>query len=99
MVRKPSRQTMDVIVLFLETPTEWLYGYDLSRRLGIPSGTLYPILIRLSDRGHLERKWVDSEIEGRPRRHMYRITEGGAVWARSMRPNNVVDLRPALGES
>jgi DNA-binding PadR family transcriptional regulator len=45
------------------------------------SGTLYPILMRLSDRGLLESKWQPSP-EGRPLRHLYRLTAEGARFAR-----------------
>lgn len=67
-------------------PAEWHYGYELSRRLAIPAGSLYPALIRLSDDGLLDAKWVVPEQGGRPR-HLYRITEAGAAFvaARSTR--------------
>ena len=32
----------------------WRYGYDLGKETGLKSGSLYPILIRLADRGLLE---------------------------------------------
>lgn len=79
--RLPSFQTTAVLSAFLESPTEWTYGYDLSKRLDIASGTLYPILMRLSERTHLETRWTESTSEGRPRRHMYRLTIAGRAWA------------------
>ena len=45
------------------------------------SGTLYPILMRLSDQGHLEAKWAESPAQGRPPRHIYRLTTAGKAWA------------------
>ena len=81
MARRPSAQTIAVLAALLDSPTTWAYGYDLSMRLGIPSGTLYPILMRLHDRGRLETRWSDSATRGRPPRHMYRLTEGGRAWA------------------
>ena len=83
MTRRPSAQTRDVLVAFLESPDDWRYGYDMSRQLGISSGTLYPILMRLSDRGQLETRWSEPEAKGRPPRHMYRLTAGGRAWASS----------------
>ena len=80
-MRRPSRQTIEVLQALLAQPGEWAYGYDLSSDLGIPSGSLYPILMRLHERGVLEARWVDSPTEGRPPRHMYRLTEEGAGWA------------------
>jgi PadR family transcriptional regulator PadR len=56
MARHPSPQTLSVIDAFLEEPQLWLYGYDTTKTLGMASGTLYPILIRVSDRGHLETR-------------------------------------------
>ena len=79
--RRPSVQTTAVLIAFLDSPSDWRYGYEMSKRLGLPSGTLYPILMRLSDRGQLETQWTESLVEGRPPRHMYRLTEAGRVWA------------------
>ncbi len=39
------------------SPRRWRYGYDLSKETGLKSGTLYPLLIRLSDQGLLEAEW------------------------------------------
>ncbi|MEE9184094.1 MAG: helix-turn-helix transcriptional regulator [Acidimicrobiia bacterium] len=79
--RRPSTQTATVLSAFLESPGEWFYGYDLSKRLGLPSGTLYPILMRLEDRSHLETRWTEPTDGGRPPRHMYRLTTAGRAWA------------------
>jgi PadR family transcriptional regulator PadR len=83
--RRPdaSPQTVQVLAAFMEAPDAWHYGYDLSRRLGLRSGTLYPILVRLSERGCLETRWVDPERAGRPPRHTYRLTAEGRALARS----------------
>jgi DNA-binding PadR family transcriptional regulator len=56
------------------------YGYDLARATGLASGTLYPILIRLEERGLLEARWEMGE--GRPR-HVYRLTPDGLAYARA----------------
>lgn len=63
--------------MLAESPDEWRYGYDLSRVTGLKSGTLYPLLIRLSDQGLLESKWQAPTVQGRPPRHTYRITAAG----------------------
>ena len=76
-----SPQTLLVFAALLESPDEWHYGYGLSRRTGLKSGTLYPVLIRLADRGWLETRWIDSVGPGRPRRHNYRLTTTGALGA------------------
>ncbi|SRR5579883_1547187 len=76
-----TRQTVDVLELFLESPAEWKYGYDLSRRTGLKSGTLYPILMRLADHELLEACWEPGDT-GKPPRHMYRLTPAGLRYAR-----------------
>ena len=79
--RQPSAQTIHVLSAFLDSPNNWLYGYDLSKRLGLSSGTLYPILMRLTDRGQLETRWVQPDTPGRPPRHIYRLSNDGRTWA------------------
>jgi DNA-binding PadR family transcriptional regulator len=77
-----SRQTLIVLTSLLDQPSEWRYGYDLSRQTGLQSGTLYPILMRLCASEWLETRWEDSPESGRPPRHMYRLTAEGRRWAR-----------------
>lgn len=38
---------------------------------------MYPILMRLADRGQLETKWERDPPAGRPPRHLYRLTAAG----------------------
>ncbi|WP_117214807.1 PadR family transcriptional regulator [Allorhizocola rhizosphaerae] len=78
MTRSFSPQTVAVLRLLAEDPSAWVHGYDIARRIGLKSGTLYPILMRLAERGLLEARWEDAEQPGRPRRHAYRLTDGGA---------------------
>ena len=73
---------MSLLGVLIERPRSWRYGYELSQETGLASGTLYPILMRLSDRGFLDSKWEDSPERGRPPRHMYRLTPEGAAFAR-----------------
>jgi DNA-binding PadR family transcriptional regulator len=92
MTRRPSAHTLSLFAALIEQPRAWQYGYELSQTTGLQSGTLYPILMRLCDRGLLESKWQPSPQRGRPPRHMYRLTAAGAVsvreaLARSADPN------------
>jgi PadR family transcriptional regulator PadR len=80
-----SPQTRAVFAALHDHPAQWRYGYDLSRETGLASGTLYPILGRLTDRGLLETRWEDDPPEGRPRRHLYRLTALGATRAAELR--------------
>ena len=81
-VRRPSASTQALLAVLAQQPRVWRYGYELSRLADLQSGTLYPILMRLCDRGVLESKWQPSREEGRPPRHMYRLTSAGVLFAR-----------------
>ncbi|MEA2447857.1 MAG: PadR family transcriptional regulator, regulatory protein PadR [Actinomycetota bacterium] len=80
--RELSRGTVELAVLAL-IQTKPRYGYDLLTSLGaatggslsIKEGTLYPVLHRLEDAGHIEATW---QAEGRaaPRKY-YGITKQG----------------------
>jgi DNA-binding PadR family transcriptional regulator len=97
-----SPQTQAVLVALRGRPADWRYGYDLSRETGLASGSLYPILGRLADRGLLETRWEDDPPEGRPRRHLYRLTTDGVALAvavrRDEKPARAARRRPAVGE-
>jgi PadR family transcriptional regulator PadR len=79
-----SEQAAAVVLAFGEAPTAWRYGYDLCRGLGLKAGSLYPILMRLADRGLLETKWESDAPSGRPPRHLYRLTGPGRALATEM---------------
>lgn len=76
-----SPQTVRLFEALLADPRQWRYGYDLSRETGLASGTLYPILMRLSDQSLLETTWEPSDAPGRPPRHTYRLTPDGLALA------------------
>lgn len=69
--------TLAVLSSLAREGGEWHYGYDLLSKSGLKSGSLYPILIRLADRGFLEARWEDPVPPGRPPRHLYRLTDAG----------------------
>jgi len=68
---------MKVLRALAADAAQWRYGYELGAETGLKAGSLYPILVRLADRGFLEAKWEESPPHGRPARHLYRLTEGG----------------------
>jgi PadR family transcriptional regulator PadR len=83
---RTSKQTLALLGALAAKPSQWHYGYALSRETELMSGTLYPILMRLEERGWLETQWETPEAlaegrGGRPPRHMYRLTAGGRAWA------------------
>jgi len=83
MTRKCSSQTRMLLAALLDEPRAWRHGYELTSVTGLKSGTLYPILMRLSDRGLLDAKWQVAEVAGRPPRHLYRLTTAGVAYARA----------------
>jgi DNA-binding PadR family transcriptional regulator len=76
-----SAQTLAVLAVLAAQPSDWQHGYSIARDTGLKSGTLYPILIRLADRGLMEARWEDEQPAGRPRRHLYRLTPEGLTRA------------------
>lgn len=79
--RRPSSQTAKVLSALAANPAEWRYGYELALEVGLQSGSLYPILVRLSDRDLLEARWETDMPPGRPPRHLYRLTGRGLEYA------------------
>jgi PadR family transcriptional regulator, regulatory protein PadR len=79
---RSSRQTLATLEELLARPSHWHHGYAISRRTNVPSGTLYPILMRLDKLGWLETRWENTVPQGRPPRHLYRLTGNGREWAR-----------------
>lgn len=93
-----SPHTRLVLAAFAARPEAWRYGYDLCREVGVKSGTLYPMLIRLADQGLLASEWREAEKPGRPPRHAYRLTPKGVAFARAQAEggNATAALRGAL---
>ena len=74
--RPPSPQAVNVLLALAADPARWRYGYDLVTEVNLKSGSLYPILVRLADRGLLETSW-ETGVGSRPPRHLYRLTGAG----------------------
>ena len=98
-----SPQTLQLFQALLDDPQRWRYGYDLSKETALASGTLYPILMRLTDQRLLETAWEPSDEPGRPPRHIYRLTTDGAALAqqrlaaRKASSSPIGQTRPAGG--
>lgn len=107
--RKPTPQTIAVVVALADNPSGWSHGYQLCRQLGLKAGTVYPILMRLAERGQVETAWETDPPSGRPARHLYRLTGEGARFAQELRASIAAEtprasrsgraIRPALGEA
>ncbi|MCX8474858.1 MAG: helix-turn-helix transcriptional regulator [Sphingomonas sp.] len=74
---------------------EWRHGYDLMRETGLLSGTLYPLLMRMTDQGLVEAEWREPAQPGRPARHAYRLTAAGFALAHAV-ANDSGDLAPRV---
>jgi PadR family transcriptional regulator, regulatory protein PadR len=94
--RNASRQTRDLLETLLASPRVWRHGYELSKETGLKSGTLYPLLMRLSDQGFLDSKWQEPTGAGRPPRHIYRLNSRGVAFAREFTeaPEGTVSAKP-----
>jgi PadR family transcriptional regulator, regulatory protein PadR len=91
--RTPQHESL--LAALLACPTEWRYGYELSRGTGLKSGTLYPMLIRLADQGALETRWAEAE-PGKPPRHLYRIRASKLAAIRAWMAAARHETRPLL---
>ena len=81
--RPPSAQTISVLRALAADPAQWRYGYDLATEVHLKSGSLYPILVRLADRGLLETSG-EPGAGSRPPRHLYRLTPAGREFAAAL---------------
>ncbi|MEU5876701.1 helix-turn-helix transcriptional regulator [Spirillospora sp. NPDC047279] len=87
MTRSPrmTLQTLLVLREMLKDPDCERFGLELSRDTGQPTGTIYPIIVRLERCGWVESAWEPPERhlpEGRRRRRYYKLTKDGAQRAR-----------------
>jgi PadR family transcriptional regulator PadR len=81
--RRPSKQMLLLLKALTARPQQWQHGYELMKQTGLASGTLYPLLIRMSEQGLIEAEWREPSQLGRPARHAYRLTSAGMASARA----------------
>ena len=60
-----SAQTLSALAALCAEPQAWRHGYSIAKDTGLKSGSLYPILIRLADRGLVEARWEEEQPAGR----------------------------------
>src|SRR6185369_17119369 len=95
--RRPSKQMLALLDALSAQAQQWRHGYDLIKETGLASGTLYPLLMRMTDQGLVEAEWREPEQLGRPARHVYRLTSAGMALARAATPSpSRSSTRPAL---
>ena len=78
-----TASVLQVLAALLHASGEPRYGLRLMQDTGLPSGTLYPILVRLERAGWVASEWerIDPVAEGRPSRRYYRLTPDGGEHA------------------
>lgn len=79
--RQPSVQMRTLLAAMSARRQQWRHGYDLMKETGLSSGTLYPLLMRMTDQGLVEAEWREPSQPGRPARHAYRLTAAGFALA------------------
>jgi DNA-binding PadR family transcriptional regulator len=79
--RQPSKQMRILLDALSAERQQWRHGYDLMKETGLSSGTLYPLLMRMTDQGLVEAEWHDPAQPGRPARHAYGLTAAGFALA------------------
>jgi len=73
-----TRSLLQVALALLDDPHGRHWGYELTKRAGVRSGVLYPILHRMLDEGWLIDGWENpTEIGKRPPRRYYELTPEG----------------------
>jgi DNA-binding PadR family transcriptional regulator len=82
--RQPSKQMLKLLAALAAEPLLWRHGYDLMKDTGLSSGTLYPLLMRMTEQGLVEAEWREPAQRGRPPRHAYRLTASGVALAGSI---------------
>jgi len=92
---RPTRATTAtprILTALAGGPAGWRHGYELLAETGLKSGTLYPILVRLAERGLLDTAWEQEPPPGRPLRHLYRLTPTGRAWLQDVPPARTARL-------
>lgn len=78
MPRRLGQATIDILLAIRDGAR---YGLDVMDRTHLPSGTVYPTLGRMEERGYVRGRWESAAVataEGRPRRRYYELTGAGA---------------------
>jgi PadR family transcriptional regulator, regulatory protein PadR len=79
-----TTQTLKILAALMASQEE-VSGAEIARGTKLPSGTLYPILMRLEDAKWVRSRWEteDPSCLGRPRRRLYQLTSLGASSAKA----------------
>ncbi len=80
-LKRVSLQTKLTLHTMMRNPEREWYGFELSKRLSIKQGSLYPILNRLEKAGWLEYRAEESSDSNRQAKKYYCLTEQGVILA------------------
>lgn len=58
-----------------------VWGLNISAATGRPTGTVYPLLVRLEEAALVMSTWEDANDRPGPRRRLYALTPAGRSWA------------------
>jgi PadR family transcriptional regulator, regulatory protein PadR len=88
--------TLRLLRVFMEDPSQPIYGLELLKAVKSSSGTVYPILGRLERADWIAGEWeeIDPTIEQRPRRRFYRLTAVGELRAQQELDDLLIAVRP-----
>ena len=70
---------VQVAMVLLDDPNGQHWGYELSKRSGVRSGVLYPMLTRMLEGAWVQDGWEDPTTirDRRPPRRYYELTDKG----------------------
>jgi PadR family transcriptional regulator, regulatory protein PadR len=94
-----TRPLERLLTTLLSNPSAHWYGYELMKTTKLTSGTLYPMLARLQERGMVTSEWEPAPtVAGRPPRKYYQLTGEGARVARELSQSpRTTSLQPVGG--
>lgn len=82
-LQRVTAPTVDVLSILLESAGP-VFGLEIMKRSGRPSGTVYPILERLERQGWIASEWEEHTDTQLRRRRVYTFTPEGAAAARGV---------------
>lgn len=82
-LQRVTAPTVDVLSILLGSAGP-VFGLEIMKRSGRPSGTVYPILERLERQGWIASEWEEHTDTQLRRRRVYTFTPEGAAAARDV---------------
>jgi PadR family transcriptional regulator, regulatory protein PadR len=88
-IQQMRKGTLELCTLAIIANHEDVYPADIREGLKtagmeVVEGTLYPLLTRLKNAGHLDYTWKENQTAGPPRKY-YKITEQGSTFLTELR--------------